>query len=165
VAFSLGKFPYRTVSLVTLAIFVLTIAGCSKTATVTGKVTVDDKPLTKGGIRFVPDKAKGNTSPDEAIGTINETGVYELRTNNQAGVPPGWYKVCVHSTDMPDNTNPSAPLKSYVDGKYDKPETTDVSIEVKSGAPAGAYDLKLSAGSGTLKIDTTSGSGVIPMPK
>jgi hypothetical protein len=144
---------------------VLTIASCSsRSATVSGKVTVDGTPLTKGSVRYIPDKEKGNTSTDEAVGEINASGVYELRTNNQPGAPTGWYKVCVVSTDTPDNTNPSAPVKSYVDAKYKTPATTDLSKEVKSGAPPGAYDLTVTPGSGTTA--TTGKHGGVPaMPK
>jgi hypothetical protein len=118
--------------------------------------------LTKGSVRFVPDKKKGNTSTEEPTGGINDSGVYELKTNNQPGAPLGWYKVCVVATDTPDNTNPSAPVKSYVDGKYRRAETTPLEVEVKSG---GAYDVEVEAGSGTVQPDKGNTGNVIPMPK
>jgi hypothetical protein len=129
---------------------------------VSGKVTANGTPLTKGGVRYVPDKAKGNTSTDEPMGAINASGVYELRTNNQPGAPAGWYKVCVNSTDTPDSATPTI-MKSYVDGKYGSPDTTPLSVEVKSGVPDGYYDLKVEPGSGTL--NTGNPTNVPQMPK
>ena len=54
----------------------------------------------------------------------------------------------------------AAKAKSLIDEKYNKAATTDLSIEVKSGAAADAYDLKLAGSSGA-----AGRSGVPPMPK
>ncbi len=132
----------RIVPLVILAIVLTATAGCSQNSLtpVSGKVTVGDKPLTTGSVRFIPDKEKGNTATDEPTGTINESGTYELRTKNQPGAPAGWYKVVVVSQEQGDITKPTE-IKSYVDKKFNKPETSGLSKEVKPGAAAGAYDL------------------------
>jgi hypothetical protein len=156
VVFSVWKFSRLAVVALVLAV-ALTATGCAKRATVKGKATVDGKPLTSGSIRFVPDTKKGNESPDEPIGTITESGTYELFTKNEAGAPPGFYKVVVNAQETPDIKKPGA-TKSLIHDKYSKVETTDLSIEVKSGAGADAYDLKLDGpGSGP--------SGTVPMPK
>ena len=128
---------------------VLVLSGCGSdpmnAATVRGKVTVDNQPLTKGSVRFVPDKTKGNTSPAEPIGLISESGQYELSTNGKAGAPLGWYKVAVVAADMPDSTKVNAVPKSYVGMKFNDPEFSGLSVEVVSSAKDGAYDLKVTA--------------------
>jgi hypothetical protein len=127
----------------------LGLSGCGgdpmNAASVKGKVTVDSQPLTKGSVRFVPDKAKGNTSPVEPIGLINESGQYELSTNGKPGAPLGWYKVAVIAADTPDSSKATAVPKSYVAKKFNDPEASGLTVEVVSSAKDGAYDLKVTA--------------------
>ena len=111
---------------------------------VTGKATVDGSPLTLGSVRFVPDPAKGNKATVEPIGQIGADGTYTLYTNNKAGAPPGWYKVAINATEIPDSSRPFSG-KSLIAQKYNSPDSSGVSIEVKSSSKAGDYDLKLSS--------------------
>jgi hypothetical protein len=141
------SFPIRTA----LVVFALTaLSGCGGRIPVSGKVTVDDKPLKSGGVTFVPDTEKGNNSTVNAIGQIKEDGTYELFTEGKPGVAPGWYKVLIAAAANPiDNSGAAttdgkklyAPPQSLVHDKYSKLKATDLSFEVKSG---GSYDLKLS---------------------
>src|SRR5256885_11248434 len=69
-----------------LAVFSLS-ASCkggaapSNLAPVSGKVTMDGKPLPKASVRFQPDKGGG-----DSYGTTDDQGNYTLRwTGNQAG--------------------------------------------------------------------------------
>jgi hypothetical protein len=160
VVLSTRKLRPRFLTIIGLAAVLTAVAGCGRVS-VSGKATVGDKPLTTGSVTLVPDKDKGNTSTEEPVGLITETGTYEVYTNKQAGAPAGWYKVVVTAQEMPDNTKPMA-TKSLIDEKYTKAETTDLKIEVKSGAPAGTYDLKLSPYSGS---GTTGPGRAPPMPK
>lgn len=157
--FSLSKFLIRMAPVFILAAISTAATGCSSGISVSGKVTVDDKPLTTGGVTFVPDKEKGNTSTEEAHGQITEAGTYEMYTNNQKGVTPGFYKVLVVAQDKPDISKPTE-VKSLIDSMYNKVETTPLKIEVK---PDGDFNLKLSGPSVTAP-NTTRG-GVPPMPK
>ena len=53
---------------------------------------------------------------------------------------------CLREADglgIPDSSKPTAG-KPLIAEKYGKAEKTDLSVEVKAGAPEGAYDLKLS---------------------
>lgn len=120
--------------LVPLPIVILATIGCSGRYSVSGKVTVDDTPLTTGGVLFVPDKDKGNTSTQQPEAKISESGTYEVYTDYKAGAPPCWYKVVVVAKTAP----PMA--VSLIHERYSSVATTDLSIEVKSG---GNYDLKL----------------------
>jgi hypothetical protein len=125
--------------LVPLLIVILSTIGCSGQHSVRGKVTVDDQPLTTGGVRFVPDKGKGNTSTQQPEAIISESGTYEVYTEKKAGAPPGWYKVVVVAKKNLDIAKPKE-AESLIDERYSSVDTTDLSIEVKSG---GDYDLKL----------------------
>ena len=128
------------------AVVVLTACGCGGGYTpVKGKATVDDKPVPSGSVLFYPDKEKGNTATGEPQGIITD-GSYEMTTNGNPGVPPGLYKVVVNAAESgePDSSANPTPRKPLIASKYNKLETTDLSVEVKAGAPDGAYDLKLS---------------------
>jgi hypothetical protein len=134
-----------------LAVFLLTAAGCSDPALVpvSGKVTVDNKPLKSGNVLFVPDRERGNIADVEPRSLINESGVYELTTNGKPGAPPGWYKVAVAGGDdgpaNEDNSKPKLGL-SPVPEHYNDPEKTDLRVEVKAD---GSFDLNLSGAGGT----------------
>jgi hypothetical protein len=143
-----SSFLIRLVLLVALG---LILPGCAGKIPITGRVTVDDKPIKAGGVTFIPDKDKGNTSPANAIGQIKEDSTYELFTDGKPGAAPGWYKVLVTANSSsinisgsatPDGGKLYAPPESLVNPKYAKLSTTDLSVEVK---PGGSYDLKLSA--------------------
>jgi len=83
-----------------------------------------------------------------------------LMTEGQRGAPKGWYKVVVNAVERTeaDSANPGLP-KSLVSSKYGDVKTTDILVEVKSGAPDGAYDLKLSPPGPS---DTPSGTPKMP---
>ena len=113
---------------------------------VEGKVIFDGSPLPKGSIRFQPDKEKGNTFGSEPIGEIGADGSYKLSTNGKPGAPIGWYKISVNGagSEIPDSGKPFA-NKSPLAAKFIDPQKSGLSVEVVAAAPAGAYDLKVSA--------------------
>ncbi len=120
--------------------------GCGGSgSSVTGKVTVGGKALNTGTVVYKPNKAKGNTSLQEAIGEIDDQGNYTLKVGGKTGVPPGWYKVVVNATE-PVSTDPAMMgklPKSLVNAKYNLENTSDLEKEVVASPPAGAYDLPL----------------------
>jgi hypothetical protein len=123
-------------------------AGCSGEpagAPVKGKVILaNGKPLTTGTVIFHPDADRGNKTPHEARGAIDEFGQYTLTSDGarQQGVPPGWYKVSVVATKK-DPRNEYAVPTWLIPQRYGKPQTSGLEREVKEDAAAGAYDLKL----------------------
>jgi len=124
----------------------MAVGGCGnkmELAPVSGKVTVGDKPLMVGMVRYVADPSQGNQAKVTPSGMVGADGSYELATNGKPGAPAGWYRVVV-ITKVPGMA-PSAEGKEEpsVDAKYAKQDTTPLSIEVKPGAPAHAYDLRL----------------------
>jgi hypothetical protein len=67
--------------------------GCGEglyTAEVTGKVTLDDKPLAKGDVMFHP-----TAGGPMAYATIGPDGGYTLRTAGSDGLIPGEYTATV----------------------------------------------------------------------
>jgi hypothetical protein len=124
------------------------LAGCGGPATgdlvpVSGRVTVNGQPLTRGTISFRPDAARGNDSLQEPYGKIDAQGRYRLLTAGKPGAPRGWYKVLVVSAEAIDPNDPYAPRRSYIDPKYGQVETSGLAVEVVDKPADGAYDLAL----------------------
>jgi hypothetical protein len=154
--FKSSAFGQRGLVFLTAFLFGCLASGCGddsgvgKTYPVTGKITINETPLTATStvVLFKPDAAKGNTSTFEPTGTVDEEGVYTLLTKGKKGAPPGWYKVVVTATETAP-VHPNSPqghhpvAQSIVPAKYGLEKTTDLSIEVVENAPPDAYDLKL----------------------
>jgi hypothetical protein len=122
------------------------LAGCGQGAglvPVTGKVTLDGKPLGTGTVTFHPDAAKGNAAPHLAAGEIDGQGNYKLLSDGKEGVPPGWYKVTVTAQEPADSKNPYAPPQSIVNAKYRDVKTSNLSVEVVGNPSPGAYDFSV----------------------
>lgn len=138
---------HRGFSLI-LVLFVL--FGCSSepqltlVAPVEGKVTVDGKALEKGNIGLHPDKTKGNNTvfAQLPVGEISN-GTYKISTGGRPGAPAGWYKVTITSSEPSDPKNEYSVPKLLVEKSYTDAATTSQYLEVKEGAAADSYDLKL----------------------
>jgi hypothetical protein len=120
-------------------------AGCDgkpnvATLPVSGKVTVDDKPVTSGQVTLQP-LAEKPQGVGLSAGTIGSDGTYTISTAGKPGAPAGKYKVTVTPSMMPTGGN--APPAPPFNAKYTDPAKTTLEIEVRENAPAGAYDLKL----------------------
>ena len=128
-----------------------TDTGVGKTYPVIGKLTFDNQPVTAESttVLFKPDASKGNTSPFEPAGTVDEDGNFTLITKGKSGAPLGWYKVIVTAvegpTKQPKNPRQRAVARSLLPAKYGQAKTTDLAVEVVENANPGAYDLKLSS--------------------
>ncbi len=118
--------------------FITGCGGGGDLLSVSGSITCDGAPLTEGSVRFVPDTGKGNTAKLEPAGTISG-GKYSVLTDGKSGAPPGWYKVSVASGVIPDSTKPNVSTAPFA-AKFSNPDTSGLSVEVKSG---GNYDLKV----------------------
>lgn len=118
------------------------LAGCGgNPATVTGVVTMDDKPLERGNVGFNP--AAGGL---KAVGSINSDGTYELSTNRESGLQTGEYKVTVVSNEPgePDpNGGPPMPGKSLIPRRYGRTNTSELSYSVEKGS--NTIDIKLTS--------------------
>jgi hypothetical protein len=123
------------------------LAGCGQDAglvPVSGKVTLDSKPLGTGTVTFHPDAAKGNKAAHLATGEIDSGGNYKLTSDGKEGAAPGWYKVTVTAQESTDSKNPYAVPKSILNSKFRDAQTSNLSFEVMPNPDAGAYDIKVS---------------------
>jgi hypothetical protein len=115
------------------------LAGCGGgkglTAKVSGKVTLDNQPLTKGDVTFSP------TTPDGQIayGTIDSSGNYTLKTGGDTGIKPGEYEVSVRATGEPPASDKPPPL--LTPEKYADPKKSGWKFTVKAGS--NTFDLPM----------------------
>jgi hypothetical protein len=114
---------------------------------VSGKVSNGTNPLANGTVTFHPDSTKGNESTKHPEGLIEADGTYTLYTDQAEGAPAGWYKVTVFAeTPAAADTEGAAAYATpdlLVGSEYTIEAQTPLSIEVKSDAAEGAYDLTL----------------------
>ena len=137
---------FRCVPFGLLLLLPLLATGCGvgPPVPVSGKVTIDNKPLTTGLVTYRPDRNKGNNAIAEPHGTIGDDGTYTLETDGKPGAPPGAYKVVVTAMAKPkDPKDIYAIGASLVNKKYTNEATTPFDVTVTANAPAGTYDLKL----------------------
>lgn len=115
-----------------------------KLSAVNGTVTLDGAPLRGAGVTFHPDTGKGNKAEYLPAGVADEKGKYKLITATKDGAPAGWYKVVI-TAPVPPRTGGEAPKVGPppFNVKFIDVGSTDLSVEVKDGAAAGSYDLKL----------------------
>jgi hypothetical protein len=115
----------------------LLLTGCNRgglDATVTGKVTVDDRDAPIGMVTFYPaDEDPNRPTP---TGQIGPGGVYILKTGAKEGLPSGDYRVGVQVMDTPpplkDNQPPaSLPLSPP---RYGNPKTSGFEFTVEPGS-------------------------------
>lgn len=133
---------------------VILLVGCSgggnlDTAPVTGVVTLDGKPVTSGLVRFWPEGGR------TAEGYLGDDGKFVLRTYEDAdGATLGTHKVTVThvSNEKPQEPDYDKPEvfrrrsrdKPPIPLKYDNPEASGLTFEVKAGEENFA-ELKLSS--------------------
>jgi hypothetical protein len=141
----------RTGSLAALGITTVLLAGlagCGQPGSETmlpveGQVKFGGKPLTRGTVVLHPDPSKGNTTKHQPHGTLGADGRYKVVTHPHEGAPPGWYKVTVSATEPSDPKNPYSLPRSLIPERFGKPDESRLTLEVRSQAPPGAYDLDL----------------------
>lgn len=120
------------------------LSGCNDTGPklmpVSGRITLDGKPLPRGSVSLRTDEHW-----EQPAGSIDADGKYVMYTQGKAGVPPGSYRVVVFATeaahDADGKAHPGLPV-SIIPATYNDPATTPLTIEVTltSRAP---FDLEL----------------------
>ena len=116
----------------------LAVMGCGNpVATVTGKVTMDGKPLEFGDIGFHLENGTvvGNTK-------IINGGTYSIGANTQ--LAPGNYKavIIVNETSVSKGPGSVVMPKRISPEKYSTKESTPLKVELKAGANTANFDLK-----------------------
>jgi hypothetical protein len=93
-----------------LAGIVVGLAGCTKPldpslAPVSGTVTIGSEPLAGAKVTFIP---KDGTTGFGGVGTTDSSGRYKLAgsRDNEAGIPPGEYRVVISKRLNPDGSEP-----------------------------------------------------------
>jgi len=118
--------------LLPLTVVVLTLAGCGgDMASVTGTVTYDGDPLSTGTVTFHP-VGEGPTG----YGSIQSDGSFRIQTGQQAGLPPGEYRVTVQATGpvpepTPENLEPVP--ESIIPQRYANPDQSGLKFTVEPG--------------------------------
>ncbi len=114
--------------------------GCSdsKGMTVTGKVTVDGSPLSQGEVSY---HSSGGAGADAVL----LTAAVDAQGNYTMVAPVGTYKVTVFAEEprSSEGADAYALPKYLVAAPFRSPDTTPLTVEVKAGAEADAYDLKV----------------------
>jgi hypothetical protein len=145
-------FGWRLFSVLAVGGLVCSASGCgsdgSKLNPVSGKVTVDGKPLTKGDVTLKPNADKGNTYTEEVRGKIDAEGNYKIFMRatkpgeQREGAPLGWYKVAVSA--MTKDPNDPYNFPNLIAERYINYSTSGLELEVVENPAAGAYDLVVS---------------------
>jgi hypothetical protein len=122
--------PFLTV------VLLLGVAGCGKsTAPVSGRVTLDNKPLVNATVIFMPDSAEKNPGPGSR-GKTDANGQFslDLLTGEGKGAIPGKHVVSITSYEgddvIPSSGSDMAFRKAVVPPRY------NVKTELKFDVPA-----------------------------
>lgn len=121
------------------------LSGCGDTGPklvpVSGRITLDGKPLPRGAVSLRTDEHW-----EQPAGSIDADGRYVIYTQGRAGAPPGRYRVVVFATeaahDAEGKAHPGLPV-SIVPALYNDPSQTLLKIEVTLSSRA-PFDLELS---------------------
>ncbi|MDB5346716.1 MAG: hypothetical protein JWP89_5093 [Schlesneria sp.] len=131
------------ISAVLMTMSICVLCGCGSPAkdplgrqAVTGKVTLDGKPIDAGSISFQPIAESG---PATASGAVITSGQYKIPA--ESGLAPGEYRVVILSPEPEAKrsademmNNPSAtPSKERVAAKFNK--DTELKATIKSNSP------------------------------
>jgi hypothetical protein len=100
---------------------------------VSGVVTLDGVPVTRGTVQFQPDSSQGASGPS-ANGTIGPDGRYELVTAGQPGAVIGKHQVLVEARAEPKDETDTLPAP-LVPEKYFTFSTSGLTKEVTAAAP------------------------------
>ena len=120
-----------------LSLSLVLIAGCSqRESSVSGKVTIDGKPLTSGTVAFYP--SGGGAA---AYGSIQSDGTYRIATGATGGLNAGEYGVTVVATTPPQPGFQFGKMLSPE--RYNKLETSGLKFTVTTGS--NQIDLPLSS--------------------
>lgn len=122
--------------LISAIALVLSGCGASSESTISGIVTLDDKPLPLGTVKFYPVGAG-----PVAYGGINTDGSYSVKTGSDDGLSPGEYVVTVVSMTPPPEGVTRELGELLTPLRYGLRESSDLKFTVESGK--NVIDLEL----------------------
>ena len=131
------QFVTRYSGLLSLLCLTMVLSGCgdgrASRVKVSGKVTVEGKPLSVGGISFypIPEGRQGG-------GAIGKDGVYSTTMYElNDGLPPGSYAVAVNAVQIVNDTS----KRWHAPQKYSDHETSGLKVEITEETDAMDFDL------------------------
>jgi len=132
--------------IVGVAALVLVNTGCSsgvKAVPVSGKVTLDGKPLASANVAFQPDGVRAGVELS-SVGVTDAGGVYSLKLmgNDQAGAVVGKHRVEINLVVASDDRDPrTRPPTKTLPAKYNR--NSELNFEVPAGGTDQAnFELK-----------------------
>jgi hypothetical protein len=131
----------------------LLLAGCGggspyKTAPVSGRVTLDNKPLAHATVMFVPDSGPGANKepPPSSVATTEEDGHYSLvlsAGSKSNGAVVGKHKVVISMGSQVSSADTKRTFHKQLPEKYNRIDKTTLGCEVPAGGRDDAnFDLK-----------------------
>lgn len=106
-------------------------SGHPKTYSVSGRVTVNGKPLPSGDIQLIPEKGR------PAFGIVVADGRFQLGTfEDNDGAPKGTYKVVVTAFETAGAQN-----RTLVPDRYSSAQTSDKTVTIDGSTDALDIDL------------------------
>lgn len=127
--------------------FAATLSGCggddfnSDYRQVSGTVTLDGTPLTRGTVSLMPEGGS-NT----AAGEIDSAGKFQLSTHKPGdGVAPGKYRASVTAWEVPPDMQDDGTTiegKSLIPEKYMNPQTSGLTAEI-TDEPSQTIEFRL----------------------
>jgi hypothetical protein len=140
----------RRIAAMVLPILLIGVGGCDKTATVTGTVTYQGRPVTYGSVIFL------NADKTARSGVIATDGSYRVE-----GVLPGTARIGVISRDpargrsavrgpksaspaTTSETAPTAPASGWfpLPSRFESPASSGLSCDVNSGSSSHDIEMK-----------------------
>lgn len=139
-----------------MMLVIVGMAGCDrgpKLVSVSGKVFIDGKPLTKGFIQVIPEGQRAST------GDIDSEGKFVLSFNeDKPGCVLGEHKVAIISNESPTPNS----LKWLVPQKYSNVETSGLFLDVQG--PIDNAEIKLSWDGDKSIVEKFESEGTMPQP-
>lgn len=126
---------WNIVGIMAMVLVVAIVTGCGKgpkLASVSGKVTIQGTPITRGTVTFMPVQSKG-TKGKAAIGNIDSDGNYVLGTFSETdGAIVGHHRVTISGRGL-DDADDVRPDKR-IHPRYCNRMQSGLTAEVESGS-------------------------------
>jgi hypothetical protein len=127
-----------------------------KLVPVTGRITLNGKPLANAQVAFVPDQ--GNTGGTAGGDITGPEGNYLARYRNRSGLAPGKYKV--HITPGTPTASSSGASEAFQNDPFMAGEAVRAAEAGKPGSKKleikGEFDAEVEPGGSTLDFDLKS---------
>src|SRR5262245_32564979 len=130
--------------LITICVMCVTAIGCQEQpTTVSGKVTLDGKPLAigpdaRGTVIFQPAGGQGSM----ATGLLDPTGHFELATGASTEIAPGKYQVAVSVARLlPPSEQAEQSAERITPARYASASDSGLAADVTPGENRVSFDL------------------------